>query len=78
MLWSVPRCFEGGTVVVLASGPSMSQDVADRVMASGLPAIVTNSTFRLAPWAWMLYGADESWWNHPDNKDAHVFRGLRA
>jgi len=67
MTSAVPRAFPGGTVVVMASGPSMSREVAASVRDSGHPAIVVNTTFRLAPWAWMLYAADWRWWkSHPD------------
>lgn len=76
--WSVPRTFPGGTVAILAGGESMSQEVADQVHASGIPAIVINSTFRLAPWAWMLYAADVEWWAHEKNRDAHEFAGLKV
>ncbi len=76
--WSVPRCFEGRTVAILASGPSMSQEIADRVRAAGLPAIAINNTHRLAPWAWMLYAADAQWWQHESNRDAHKFAGLKV
>lgn len=76
--WSVPRCFEGGTVAVLASGPSMSQAVANAVHAAGIPAIAVNTTFRLAPWAWMLYAADTPWWMHKDHADAQAFAGLKV
>ena len=75
--WTIPRCFEGRTVAVLASGPSMSQRVADAVHLAGVPAIAVNSTFRLAPWAWALYAADGAWWGHEANRDAHRFEGLR-
>lgn len=68
----------GETVAILASGPSMSQAVADDVRARGLPAIAINSTFRLAPWAAMLYAADPAWWEHRSNVDAHQFAGLRV
>lgn len=78
MGWTIPRCFEGGTVAVLASGPSMSQGVADQVHIAGIPAIAVNTTFKLAPWAWMLYAADTEWWQHPDNAGAHGFAGLRV
>lgn len=60
--YTVPRMWEGRTVAVMASGPSMSQEVADRVRAAGLPAIVVNDTYRLAPWADILYAADRRWW----------------
>lgn len=76
--WSVPRCFAGGTVAVLASGESMSQAVADQVRAADVPAIAINTTFRLAPWAWMLYAADQQWWDHPDYRDARGFAGLKV
>lgn len=76
--WTIPRCFEGGVVAVLASGPSMSQRVADAVHVAGVPAIAINTTFRLAPWAWMLYAADTDWWGHPSNADALKFPGLRV
>lgn len=76
MNWSVPPIWRGDTVAILASGPSMSQPVADRVRAAGLPAIVVNSTFRLAPWADMLYAADAGWWAH--NPDALGFAGLKV
>ncbi|MBI3150079.1 MAG: hypothetical protein HYZ17_16365 [Betaproteobacteria bacterium] len=74
--WSIPREWEGETVAVLASGPSMSQDVADRVRAAGIPAIVVNNTFRLAPWADILYAADAKWWDA--TPDAMRFAGLKV
>jgi hypothetical protein len=76
--WSVPRCFEGGAVAILASGPSMSQAVADAVQRAGVPAIAINTTFRLAPFAWMLYGADQTWWDHQQHRDARAFAGLKV
>jgi len=74
-MWSVPRELAGRTVAVLASGPSMSAAVADAVRAAGAAAVAVNSTFRLAPWAWALYAADEEWWHHPANGDAKRFAG---
>lgn len=66
----------GETVAVLASGFSMSRAVADEVHAAGIPAIVTNNTFRLAPWASMLYAADEAWWR--ETPEARDFKGLKV
>ncbi len=54
----------------------MSQDLADRVREGNLPAVVTNSTFRLAPWADVLYAADSDWWR--SNPDAREFRGVKV
>lgn len=71
----IPRVWAGKTVAILASGPSMSQAVADKVRADRLPAIVVNTTFRLAPWADLLYGADASWWKN--TAGALQFAGLK-
>lgn len=77
-IWTIPRSLTGRTVAILASGPSMSQAVADAVRAAGIPAIAINTTHRLAPWAWMLYAADREWWLHPGNADAQHFAGLKV
>lgn len=72
--WSVPRDWEGERVAVLASGPSMSMEVAEavrgkcKVIAVNNQAIETVHTVTrlrlaaLAPWADMLYAADTKWW----------------
>lgn len=74
--WTIPRMWEGNTVAVLASGPGMTKAVVDEVFASGIPTIVINNTFQLAPWADMLYAADAAWWHaHPEAK---YFQGLRV
>lgn len=63
--WTVPPMWDGRTVAILASGPSMSQAVADAVRA--LPRIAINTTYRLAPDADIVYGCDPAWWNaHPE------------
>lgn len=46
--------------VVAASGPSLCQKDVDA--AKGLPLIVVNDAYRLAPWADVLYACDERWW----------------
>lgn len=76
--WFVPPIWLGRTVAILASGPSMSQAVADQVHAAGVSAIAINTTFRLAPWADMLYACDPEWWQHPQHADALAFPGLRV
>lgn len=72
----MPRLWPGRTVAVLASGPSMSAEVAAQVRAAGVSAVVVNSTFRLAPWADVLYAADAIWWL--ENRDALEFAGLKV
>jgi hypothetical protein len=75
-MWRVPQLWPGRTVAVLASGPSMSQRVADEVRAAGLPVIVVNNTYQLAAWADLLYAADAEWWaQHPQ---AREFAGLKV
>jgi hypothetical protein len=75
--WQVPAMWEGRTVAVLASGPSMSAATADAVRAARLPAVAVNDTYRLAPWADMLYAADSGWWRH-HAVDALRFAGLKV
>lgn len=75
--WTVPPMWAGRTVAVMASGPSMSQEMADKVRAARLPAIVINNTYKLAPWADLLYAADEEWWAHNPHVPAE-FPGLKA
>lgn len=78
MRWQVPRAWPGATIAILASGPSMSAAVAAEVIGAGVPAIVVNSTFRLHPSAWALFAADPEWWEHPKNRDARAFAGLKV
>lgn len=67
-----------GTVVCIASGPSLTREDCDRVRASGLPSVVTNTTFRLCPWATILMGYDDRWWRHHHAEVAGAFRGHRV
>jgi hypothetical protein len=66
--------WEGQTVAVMASGPSMSQESADLVRH--LPRIAVNSTYRLAPDADVIYAGDAKWWNA--NPEALACPGLKA
>lgn len=52
----------GRIVVCIASGPSLTVEDCETVRASGHPTIVTNTTFRLAPWADIVFGMDLMWW----------------
>jgi hypothetical protein len=73
----------GSTVAVLASGPSMTREVAATVRASGVKtiavnnqAIATNGHEAMAPWANVLYAADAMWWCQ--NKEAiKDYKGLK-
>lgn len=47
--WTPEPVFAGKKVFCCASGPSFTQEVADSLR--GRPAMVINSSYRLAPWA---------------------------
>lgn len=74
MSWHVPPIFAGQTVAILASGPSMSQAVADRVRH--LPRVAVNTTYRLAPDADIIYASDGAWWKQ--NPEAVNCPGLKV
>lgn len=54
--------WHGRTVVCIASGPSLTSADCEAVRAAGHPVIVTNTSFRLAPWADVLFAFDSRWW----------------
>lgn len=68
--------WQGQTVAVLASGPSMSLKLSQSLRRPSLRVAVANSTFRLAPWADLLVAADADWWRA--NPDAREFQGLKV
>jgi hypothetical protein len=77
--------WEGKTVAVIASGPSLTR--ADVEKVRGIPCIAINDngidTVRkgvtvpaMAPWAEMLYACDKEWWDkYPQ---ALTFAGLKV
>lgn len=73
--WKVPPAWQGETVAVLASGPSMNRATCERlrgrcrVIAISNQGIATRDDAGVvheafAPWADVLYSADAKWWNH--------------
>lgn len=54
--WTPEPIFKGETVFCLASGPSLTQEVCDKI--KGRNAIVINASFRLAPWVPVWYFTD--------------------
>lgn len=63
-----------GTVVCLASGPSLTTE--DCEYARGKATVIAiNDAVRLAPWADVLYSSDRSWWKR--QKLATDFAGVR-
>jgi hypothetical protein len=62
------------TWVVLATGQSLSQSIADRVRCCNVVAV--SDAYRLAPWADALASTDGKWWKaHLD--EALKFKGLK-
>lgn len=61
--------WEGATVVILASGPSLSVEQCHVVRLwremdrQHHKVIAINTTFRRAPWADVIYACDAPWWN---------------
>lgn len=70
--------WKGQLVACIASGPSLTAEDCERVRAAGLPAIVTNTTFRLCPWADALYAMDKQWWLHHIKEVDRDFIGARV
>lgn len=64
----------GDVWAVLASGPSMSQAIADKVRGRCSVVAVSN-THELAPWADVLVSCDSAWWKQ--NPDALNFAGKK-
>lgn len=67
--------WKGKTAVVLASGPSLTSEDVELVRNTGWPTIVTNTTFKLAPWAAVLFFHDQPWWKVYREEVIKVFRG---
>lgn len=57
--WKASREWEGQTVAVLATGPSMSAEVAQNLSAHH--AIAVNEAISVAAWADMLVALDGNW-----------------
>ncbi len=62
--------WSGKTVVCIASGPSLTPEDCAVVQTYAHPVIVTNTSFRLCPWADVLFAFDSRWWTmyHPEVK----------
>lgn len=73
-----PR-WAGETVVCVASGPSLTQEdvavVQAQHVASRCKVIVVNREFESAPWADVLYAADDSFWKEYIVDVREVFKG---
>jgi hypothetical protein len=70
---TVPRLLpNGGTVLVMGSGPSLNQADVDLARSRVDAVIAVNDTYKLAPDADVLYAADTKWWGwHKGCVSAH-------
>ena len=66
----------GRTVACVASGPSLTREDCDALHEASLPAIVTNTSFRMAPWADVLFAFDAAWLKAYHAELVRDFRGL--
>lgn len=64
----VTRQWDGETVVIMASGPSLCDSQVDAVKrfhkAGKCRVIAVSNTYERAPWADALYSCDAPWWAH--------------
>lgn len=70
--------WRGQTVVCLASGPSLTPGDVATVQMSGHVVIAVNCTFRVAPWAAVLYAMDRGFWQHYLPEIERTFSGARV
>lgn len=68
MRWSVPRIWEGSTVVIIGGGPSVNDHDLSRLQRHR--AIAVNSAYRVAPWSSFLYFRDGDWWYRDGHDEA--------
>lgn len=58
--WPVEPLYKGETIFCLASGPSLTVDVCEKV--KGRRTIVVNTSCNLAPWGDVLFFTDSGWY----------------
>lgn len=87
--WCVERDWEGETCAIMASGPSMTYELSDRIRRLGVRSIGVNNQgidvknsagevkLAMCPWADILYAADQLWWHH-NREAALAFKGIKV
>ncbi len=70
----VPKLWPNSTIVCLGTGPSLIQTDVDWCRGKAT-VIAINNAWELAPWADVLYAADEKWWRR--FAGVPTFRGLK-
>lgn len=76
---TVPRLLpNGGTVLVMGSGPSLNQAAVDLARPYVDAVIAVNDSYKLAPDATVLYAADSKWWGwHKGCVEAHTVGSVK-
>jgi hypothetical protein len=72
---ALPVLCTTGTVICLATGPSLVPEDVNAVRGRGT-VIAVNDAHVLAPWADVLYSSDRYWWTH--YRGVPAFGGRRA
>ena len=77
----IPRKYEGETVVILATGPSLSEEQVNYVSHAraqgGCRVITINNSYQLAPWADIHVACNDNWWDYYWKND-EVLRNMKA
>lgn len=55
--------WEGETVCIIASGPSLTVEDCNEVKHRGWKTIAINDSYKIAPFSNVLYACDGSWWD---------------
>ncbi len=71
---AVLRLFPGSTIVCVASGPSLTQEDVDYCQGKAV-VVAVSDTYKLAPWANVLYATDAKWWGY--HQGVPTFTGLK-
>ena len=72
----IPRKYEGETVVILATGPSLSEEQVNYVKGKAR-VITVNNSYQLAPWADIHVACNDNWWYYYWKND-EVLRNMNA
>jgi len=71
--WTVPREWAGETCFIVGGGPSVSGLDPERLR--GRRVIVINRSYKLIPWADVLYFCDAHWWLQDGRDVKQIFEG---
>lgn len=72
---TVPKLWPGGTILCAASGPSLTREDLEACRGLVDATVVVNDVYQVAPWADVLYAADERWWHW--HRGAPLFTGRK-